>query len=62
MNALAPFDVYWVEEPLEPEELKGYQRLAGRTPLRFAAGEACDASPELGIELDEAEVRRLTLS
>jgi D-galactarolactone cycloisomerase len=46
MNALAPFDVYWVEEPLEPEDLEGYRRLAGRTPLRFAAGEACVASPE----------------
>lgn len=46
MNALAPFGVHWVEEPLAPEDLDGYRRLAGRSPLRIAAGEACVTAPE----------------
>jgi L-alanine-DL-glutamate epimerase-like enolase superfamily enzyme len=33
-------DIYWMEEPLPPDDLEGYRRLCGSTSLRIAAGEA----------------------
>lgn len=32
--------LYWFEEALQPDDLEGYRRLAGRTDVRIAAGEA----------------------
>jgi len=36
----APYGIYWLEEPLSPDNLDGYAALARATPLRIAAGEA----------------------
>src|SRR5437762_2022341 len=36
----AQYDIYWFEEPLFPDNLDGYAKLAGSTHLRIAAGEA----------------------
>ena len=36
----AQYDIYWFEEPLFPDNLDGYARLAESTHLRVAAGEA----------------------
>jgi L-alanine-DL-glutamate epimerase-like enolase superfamily enzyme len=33
-------DLYWLEEPLAPDDYDGYRRLAGRAAVRIAAGEA----------------------
>ncbi|GHO89806.1 mandelate racemase/muconate lactonizing enzyme family protein [Dictyobacter formicarum] len=33
------FDVFWIEEPLPPDDLTGYARLADRVDVRIAAGE-----------------------
>ena len=33
-------DLYWFEEPLEPDDYEGYRRLSDRTDMRIAAGEA----------------------
>lgn len=33
-------DLYWVEEPLRPDDLKGYKTLAKRTNIPIAAGES----------------------
>jgi len=52
MNRIARHNPYWVEEPLAPEDLPGYRRLAGRTPLRIASGEAAITAPEF-VELSE---------
>ena len=35
----AEFRPFWLEEPLHPDDLEGYARLAERSPLRIAAGE-----------------------
>jgi L-rhamnonate dehydratase len=40
---LAPFNIFWLEEPLHPDDLAGYATLTARTPIRIAAGEE-DAS------------------
>ena len=34
-----PFGVAWVEEPLPPDDLRGYAELAGRCPIAIAGGE-----------------------
>ncbi len=34
-----PFDLLWLEEPLPPDDLDGYARLAAAVDLRLAAGE-----------------------
>ena len=39
-NALSDFDVYWFEDPLDPDNLKGYERLMRAVSMRIAAGEA----------------------
>ncbi|MBO7746297.1 mandelate racemase/muconate lactonizing enzyme family protein [Paenibacillus sp. MWE-103] len=33
------YGVYWLEEPLHPEDLAGYKELSSRTTLRIAGGE-----------------------
>ena len=33
------FDIYWLEEPLVPDDLDGYARLANAVDVRIAAGE-----------------------
>jgi L-alanine-DL-glutamate epimerase-like enolase superfamily enzyme len=38
-NALAEFDVYWLEEPTIPDDVAGHQRIASEGPLSLAAGE-----------------------
>jgi L-alanine-DL-glutamate epimerase-like enolase superfamily enzyme len=38
-NAFEEYDIFWLEEPLRPDDYEGYRRLAESTPLRIAAGE-----------------------
>lgn len=38
-NALKEFDVYWIEEPLNPDNLDGYKRLCESVDTRISAGE-----------------------
>jgi L-rhamnonate dehydratase len=35
----AEYRPFWLEEPLHPDDLEGYARLAERSPIRIAAGE-----------------------
>ncbi len=35
----ADYNIYWLEEPLRPDDYEGYRRLAESTPVRIAAGE-----------------------
>lgn len=35
----AEYDLFWLEEPLPPDDLNGYARLAGAVETRIAAGE-----------------------
>jgi L-alanine-DL-glutamate epimerase-like enolase superfamily enzyme len=35
----AEHDIFWLEEPLRPDDYQGYRKLAESTPVRIAAGE-----------------------
>lgn len=39
-RGLAELDFYWLEEPIVPEDVEGYRRLAQLVPIRLAAGES----------------------
>lgn len=39
VRRLSEFNLYWVEEPLPPDDLEGYARLADAVDTRIAAGE-----------------------
>src|SRR5206468_1370170 len=34
-----PFNLTWLEEPLHPDDVRGYARLSAASPVRIAAGE-----------------------
>ena len=38
-QAFEPYDLFWFEEPLAPDDYLGYSKLSAATPLRIAAGE-----------------------
>jgi D-galactarolactone cycloisomerase len=40
MRRLAPYAIGWYEEPLAPQDWKGYAELRGRAPMPVATGEA----------------------
>jgi L-rhamnonate dehydratase len=40
LRRLEDLDLYWLEEPLEPDDYDGYRRLSDMTSIRIAAGEA----------------------
>ena len=40
VKELAPFDIYWLEEPLPAEDLGGYARLRAASGIPLAAGES----------------------
>ncbi len=37
--AFSEYDIFWLEEPLRPDDYEGYRKLAEATPVRIAAGE-----------------------
>lgn len=39
LERLAPYDLFFVETPIDIDDLAGYARLAERSPIRIAAGE-----------------------
>ena len=38
-QALAPYDITWFEEPIQPEDIDGYQELKRVSPIPLACGE-----------------------
>jgi len=38
-RAFSEYDIFWLEEPLRPDDYEGYRRLAEATQVRIAAGE-----------------------
>lgn len=38
-KAFEPYDLFWIEEPLHPDDVAGYGRVAARISQRLAAGE-----------------------
>ena len=41
-EAFAEYDIFWLEEPLAPDDYEGYGRLTEATKVRIAAGEEED--------------------
>ena len=39
-QAFAEFDIFWLEEPLHPQDIDGYSQLCAESPLPIATGEA----------------------
>mgnify|MGYP001203404304 FL=1 len=39
-NQFAEYSVFWLEEPLHPEDISGYARLTAESPIPIATGEA----------------------
>ncbi len=37
--AFSDYNIFWLEEPLRPDDYEGYRKLAEATPVRIAAGE-----------------------
>lgn len=61
-----PFGLTWLEEPLHPDNLQGYARLSGQSPVRIAAGEEiCDVKEFQtmmdigGIDVVQVDVTRV---
>ncbi len=38
-HAFSEYDIFWLEEPLSPDDYEGYRKLSQFTPVRIAAGE-----------------------
>jgi len=38
-RAFEEFDIFWLEEPLRPDDYEGYRKLSAATSIRIAAGE-----------------------
>lgn len=61
----AEFRPFWLEEPLHPDNLEGYARLANRSPIRIAAGEqettigGFEALLDAGIHVIQPDVARV---
>ena len=39
-KAIEPFDISWIEEPVPPEDIKGYQEVKANTSIPISGGEA----------------------
>jgi L-alanine-DL-glutamate epimerase-like enolase superfamily enzyme len=50
------YDVFWLEEPLRPDDLAGYRELSARTSIYLAAGEQESSRNAFQALLDEAHV------
>jgi D-galactarolactone cycloisomerase len=40
MQGIAPYGIHWYEEPLPPQDFRGYAHLHARAPMAISAGEA----------------------
>ena len=65
----APYDLYWLEEPLAAYDIEGYAALARATPIRIAAGEMAASRVELsrlvesgGVDVLQVDVSRTGLT
>ena len=55
-RAFAPFDIYWFEEPIIPDDYKGYAQIAEATGMPLAMGENLHTEHEFGYALDQARL------
>ncbi len=38
-HAAEPYDIYWFEEPISPDDAEGYRKIRAQIPLKMATGE-----------------------
>jgi L-alanine-DL-glutamate epimerase-like enolase superfamily enzyme len=50
------YDVFWLEEPLQPDDIAGYRALSSRTSMYIAAGEQESSHRAFEALLDEAHL------
>ena len=53
----APYDIYWLEEPLSAYDMSGYAELTAHVDGRIAAGELSSSHEELGRLIEQGHVR-----
>lgn len=64
----APYDLFWLEEPLAPEDTAGYRAVAAGAPMTIAAGELCAterdllALAEAGVGVVQIDITRVGLT
>jgi L-alanine-DL-glutamate epimerase-like enolase superfamily enzyme len=55
-RAFEPFNIYWFEEPIIPDNYRGYAQIARLTAMPLAMGENLHTEHEFGYALDQAEL------
>jgi len=56
IDALEPYDIYFMETPVASDDLEGYASLAERSPMRIAAGEWLQTRFEFHDLIDRGRV------
>jgi L-rhamnonate dehydratase len=56
LRQLEPYDLYFLETPLPPDDLDGYARLADRSSIRIAAGEWLNSRFEFHDLIDRGRI------
>ncbi len=55
-RAFAPYDIYWFEEPVIPDDYQGYARIAEATGMPLAMGENLHTEHEFGYALAQSKL------
>ena len=55
-KAFEPFDIYWFEEPIIPDDYAGYARIAQATTIPLAQGENLHTEHEFGYALAQSKL------
>lgn len=52
INAFKPYDIMWFEEPIDPDDLDGYRRIARETGFPMAAGENSHSIHDFRLQVE----------
>lgn len=55
-RAFEPYDIYWFEEPIIPDDYQGYARIAEATGMPLAMGENLHTEYEFGYALEQSSL------